>query len=611
MNSRSKHLPKMKKKRSIDILLDKILQAMKMAEKLPVRISLILILTTSIAYFYFYGEGLFFFQENKSLFIFSNEYIQKYLMKPGGLLEYSGNFLTQYYYSDLYGSLINIACLILVFLVFLKTDRRLLAGSFSILLILVPPFLLFFIQISYIHSIHNSLGYILLALYFYFSVVTTGRRSRFLCLALFPVFFYLTGSFALVYPLIYIVYSIVYKKGINRYLEPVFMIVTTGVTFIIFKEILFFQPADQLLRYPLPFIEVLRIPVLYNILFLYMILFPVFTHVSGLIKLKAKYTGFINLTTFISIFAITVIQLSKNYDHDLANLFKIGKSVFKQDWNSIIRQHETSPSINSNGQYYYNLALSEKGQLCNRLFYGRQDFGSKSLILPRDYAHLDRAIYYYYSIGLISEAHRLAYESMVKNGYRPENIKMLIKTELINGNYKIASGYINILKKTSHYKKWADKYEKFLNNPELIKADPELGEKIRSIPDTDFFIMSGDIDNIDMILKANPDNKKAFEYKIAWLLFKKDTKTVLNEVRKMKAMGYMNIPRHIEEAILLYMYFNHELPDLGDLIVSMDTELRFSRYITTYLNNSENNQILEREMKKIGEKTFWYYYQFK
>src|SRR3989339_739670 len=114
MNSRSKHLPKMKKKRSIDILLDKILQAMKMAEKLPVRISLILILTTSIAYFYFYGEGLFFFQENKSLFIFSNEYIQKYLMKPGGLLEYSGNFLTQYYYSDLYGSLINIACLILV-----------------------------------------------------------------------------------------------------------------------------------------------------------------------------------------------------------------------------------------------------------------------------------------------------------------------------------------------------------------------------------------------------------------------------------------------------------------------------------------------------------------
>ena len=123
--------------------------------------------------------------------------------------------------------------------------------------------------------------------------------------------------------------------------------------------------------------------------------------------------------------------------------------------------------------------------------------------------------------------------------------------------------------------------------------------------------MSDDIDNIDMILKSNPDNKKAFEYKIARLLFKKDTKTVLNEVKKMKAMGYMIIPRHIEEAILLYMYFNHELPDMGDLIVSMDTELRFSRYISAYLTYSENNLILEREMKKIGENTFWYYYQFK
>jgi len=37
---------------------------------------------------------------------------------------------------------------------------------------------------------------------------------------------------------------------------------------------------------------------------------------------------------------------------------------------------------------------------------------------------------------------------MVIKGHSPEGLKMLIRTELINGNYEVASRYINILKKT-------------------------------------------------------------------------------------------------------------------------------------------------------------------
>ena len=58
--------------------------------------------------------------------------------------------------------------------------------------------------------------------------------------------------------------------------------------------------------------------------------------------------------------------------------------VCKQDWDGIIRQHEKLQSANIVEQYYYNLALSEKGQLCNRMFFGRQSYGSLSLTLKRD-----------------------------------------------------------------------------------------------------------------------------------------------------------------------------------------------------------------------------------
>ena len=121
------------------------------------------------------------------------------------------------------------------------------------------------------------------------------------------------------------------------------------------------------------------------------------------------------------------------------------------------------------------------------MFFGRQSYGSMSLTLTRDNEQSYRAMYFYYAVGLTGEAHHLAYELMVQHGYRPENIKMLIKTELINGNFKIAERYINVLKKTLHYKNWAEKYERMLFKPELVNSDPELGQKDQTASQKGFF----------------------------------------------------------------------------------------------------------------------------
>ncbi len=44
---------------------------------------------------------------------------------------------------------------------------------------------------------------------------------------------------------------------------------------------------------------------------------------------------------------------------------------------------------------------------------------------------LNRGGYFYYTIGMINEAHRWAFENMVMKGLSPEGLKMLIKTEII------------------------------------------------------------------------------------------------------------------------------------------------------------------------------------
>lgn len=67
---------------------------------------------------------MFFYQENLSLFVFSGEYLQQFTIKPGGLLEYAGNFFIQGYFSYLYGSVILSLVFTLLAIIFLKINKR-------------------------------------------------------------------------------------------------------------------------------------------------------------------------------------------------------------------------------------------------------------------------------------------------------------------------------------------------------------------------------------------------------------------------------------------------------------------------------------------------------
>ena len=134
--------------------------------------------------------GYFFYQENKSLFIFSGEYLQKFLIKPGGFLEYAGNFLTQGYYNSAYGSLIISSLPVLFCFVFIKINRQLSADrSFSLLLILLPSCLLLLLQTRYDHLMHYNLGYLLVALWFFISIVIKGKMATLFFLSFIPGIF--------------------------------------------------------------------------------------------------------------------------------------------------------------------------------------------------------------------------------------------------------------------------------------------------------------------------------------------------------------------------------------------------------------------------------------
>ncbi len=568
--------------------------------------------SVSFLFFYFFRNTLFNYQESTSLFIYTNEYLSKITDKPGGLLVYLGNFLSQVYFSSFYGSIILALLNITLCFCIARAGTALNADLILkriLLLSLFAVMLLF--QSQYEHFIHYSLGFLMVAVCFSVIVTVGAGWRRLIYFTGLPLFYYVAGPFAVLFVLMLISWSLVYEKGRFRFLNPLLMIVISIIAWFVFRNYLFYQPARTLVLYPLPFTSFRQLHFSMIILALFFVFLPLFYKLTALVRITGRTRSCLFPAFSLVLFLLLLFLSLKYHNSSLVKIIRLEGMIARQDWDGVIRQQEESPVANLIAQYYYNLALSEKGLLCERMFRAPQDFGASSLCLPRHAEFYNRSVHFYYSAGLINEARHLAYESMVAYGYRPGNIDMLIKTELINGNFRVAEKYINDLKKTLHYRTKAIKYRKMLYRPEAVKADRELGSKLLLLPGNDFFIRPDDRENINLLFLSNPLNLKAFEYRIAWMLLEKDYKSAVHEIRRMKFLGYNIIPRHLEEAVVGYANISGRMPDLGGLSLRPETERDFFEYGSAYNLFSRDKETLAGEMKKTAGKTYWYYLQFK
>jgi len=573
---------------------------------------LFLFFLSVFGYFFWFGNYIFFFQENQSIFFYSGQYFLDSLNKPGGFIVLLGKFITQFYTNGFTGSVLLAILFTTLFYLFSRVFRtRNIDTTLSQLLSLIPACLLALMQAHYYHFMEVNLGYLSVLLFLSFSIYLNKRNAAFVVLILFPLYYYLAGAFAWVFAGAYIVHAVLFENKNYKYLTTFLLVPLSVLIVFISEKLLFLQPHNLLLSFPLPAINDSK----YRILFYLISGFFVLTPLIGKLKFTSKSIVvkplFIHIASAL-VLLLTGYSLFANYNIQTSRVLKTEQYVFEQKWNEVIRFNEKNAPENLIGQYFYNVALSETDQLCDKLFYGRQDFKVGSLILPWGNDHLGIGSYFFYAIGLVNEAERWAYEDMVVNGQRPENLKMLVKTNLIDGNNRMAKKYIGILKKTSNYKEWAIGYEKMAEDTTLINNNSELKEKRMIMPREDFFIhVNSAQDNIPHLIESNPNNRRAFEYKIAWMMLSKDAEGVINQIKNLKKLGYSRIPRHMEEAAMIYYNGKGIIPDLGGLTISPETLSRFDQYVSAFKSNRQNMALAKERLGAQFGNTFMYYYHFK
>jgi hypothetical protein len=573
---------------------------------------LLFFLVTSVFFFWFAGY-IFYYQEKLSIFLVSGEFLQEHLTQPGGFLKYLAAFLTAFYRFEVLGAGVLSFILLLVVWVFTFIGKEIAGKPVYFLPFLIGAGLVF-LHTHYQFHLVNSLG-ILLQLIWFYAILRFFRGKRlWLPVLLFPVWYFLTGGFAWLF-LIMISFFLTSGSGKKRWIHLGAFLFVAFFSFYISKEFLFYETTKTLLQYPFSYLnagmQIKEFALLAGLVGLFPLLFKIKFNPS-----KTSSTKKVRWMQFLPFLVILVLAgaLSQRTDRKNSHYFHVEKLFYERKFDEIIAFNKTFPTTNKLTLFLNNIALAETGQLTERLFEFPQSPDGETLFLKWETIGevLRRGGYFYYSVGLVNEAHRWAYEYMVMRGYTPEVLKMLIKSELINGNYKVALKYIEILSQSLFYQKEAQDFRKLLNNDEAVNSHPELGPKKQLKPKTDFFVLSDTpAVNLQPLLEGDSTNVLAIEYQFAWLLLQKDVEAVAAYLPLLEKAGYKHIPRHIDEAATGFKLLKMgEFPQLEYLRTKAGTQQRFRQYYQIFQHNSNSREQAQRALYPQFSDTFWYYLFF-
>ena len=582
-------------------------QVKHLNRKLFLYLPYLLFFLVSFIYFGFFGDYIGFFQEKSSLFVFSREYMVQHLSQPGSPLIYAGKLLTAFFYYPAAGSLLlsSILCLTAYLI---SRIISLLSSRDSLFIPLITGTVLFYLQTNYQYMIHNSLAFLLQAGFFWFTV---KYMKGWLPVFLAPLWYFITGGFTGIFLIMYILYLALFmkKRGLPRI---ICLVVLAFIVIFLSKEFLFFQPLRSLIIFPWSVNDIggqfkLFIPVAGFISFL-----PAYARVS--IKLPERVRIPVSVRKIIPVFIplmMLIIFAYAKYDLQNRQYFNVEKMFYQGRYDEVIAFNTKYSSNNMLTIFLNNIALCETGKLNDRLFHFRQSPDGQTLFLKWEMLGeiLKRGGWFYYTVGMINEANRWAFENMVMKGHSPEGLKMLIRTELINGNYSMAKKYIAVLKKSLFYRSDAREFGKFLFNDLAVEADPELGEKRRIKTESDFFVVTDDpYYNVDQLLSSGRGNRNAMEYKLAFLMITENYEGIAEELPYLERYGFTSIPVHVEEAAMVYsLMFKGKQPETGNLSISPQTVARFNQFLQAFQLFNNDRKAAEPSLRQRFGNTFWYY----
>jgi len=285
-------------------------------------------------------------------------------------------------------------------------------------------------------------------------------------------------------------------------------------------------------------------------------------------------------------------------------------------WDELLQQSRKS-SVQSYDMFTchdVNRALYHTGRLLEDMFLYPQHYAGLLLTqnqrFPKDllvqiWVKSSNTLY---ELGHINEAENASYEALSTLGYYPEGLHRLALINIIKGQTDAARTFLHALSRDFLYEDIAEQYLRRLETDPLLSKDEQI-QRLRS-----FMLVEDSINKTTPkdLLEKNKNNRMAFEYLMAFLLLTGQHNAVANSIGYLDNFDYPQgrIPRHLEEAVLLYMALTNKNAYLHGRQINTATISRFQKFMQLFQRHKLDFKYPAKALEKEFGDTYYYFYYF-
>jgi hypothetical protein len=564
------------------------------------------------------------YQTQEPVFFFDRYFINGFFNYPGGINDLIAKFLSQFFYYPWTGA----ALLIVIFWLIARNTKLLLQyispNLSTLYLHWIPSIFLLALHSNYRFPLVLTLGllWILFSVNIYIRLAPTNKVVRlFFYIILNGLLCYVIAGQAFVFSITIILYEILYYR---RLLLP--LLYTLFAVLLPYIEVSTLFPLHIQNGYA-GFLMAMNI---YKVTWLFWLLCAFFPLAMLLQKLKQSYFDVRRRTTNnlpkkpfyrssipthvyqgILFYALVIFAALGSYDKSGKIFLQVDYYARQGEWEKVLDIAEQHASTSHLPLYQVNRALYHCGRLCDDMFRFRQTDGVGGLFIDekfRTYLPLQYSDVFF-DLGLVNEAEHWAYEALAINGDTAWNLQRLVLVNLIKENRKVARKYLRMLQKTMWHRSWAKVYQNYLadgKNPTLVAQFAFLKSPM---PKTDFLISSNAPERcLEEMLKNSRKNRMAFEYFMAYCLLDGKISQLVKYLYLLNDFGYPRIPRHCEEAILIFI----QLTGIRDIVlpgkkISRETIEKFNDFNKIMAKYNKNKEAAYQELAQKYKDTYWFY----
>jgi hypothetical protein len=308
------------------------------------------------------------------------------------------------------------------------------------------------------------------------------------------------------------------------------------------------------------------------------------------------------------LFAVTGTVVFFSHNSKLKIFFEIDYYTYHKMWPQALAALDRYPGHNRTVINTTYQALHYAGRLGYDMFSYPQRPGTMFLsddkYIRADWQRIETLI----NLGLINWAEHAVNESLEKYGERPMILRRVALLNMVKGRISAARIYLVALSKTLFHSDWANSYLERLERDPNLSADSQVQRLQRFVIEKDYTgLLSKDKTMLLDLLEKNRQNHMAFEYLMGWCLLTGDLEEFVQNLGRLDDFDYSEIPRHYEEAALIYMFRTKKQIDLRGRRISAESRLRFAGFLNIFDRYGGNKRAALNElMKKYGDSYLFY-----